>query len=166
MRKLLFVLLSAALVLSGYAVGDTLVVNAPQAKVSKAKKCLFPKSRKRAPAWVCNAQADGLAVAAVGSAAKSKAGLAHMEQMASADARAQLVRDLRGKARQKSASGADATNSDVAGISAETLTGTKIMKRAYAPNGTLYILMGLDETEAQKLREAINANDLRTRSKE
>lgn len=157
MRKLMFVLLSAALVLSGYAVGDTLAVTAPQAKVGKAKKCLFPKSKKRAPAWVCNAQSDGLAVAVVGSAAKSKAGMAHMEQMAAADARAQLVRNLRGREQKKSASGTDAENSDAAGISEETLTGLKIMKRAYAPNGTLYVLMGLDETETQKLREAINA---------
>lgn len=160
MRKLMWVLLSVAMVLSGYAAADTLAVAAPQAKVSKTKKCLFPKSKKRAPAWVCNAQADSLAVAAVGSAAKSKAGLAHMEQMASADARAQLVWKLRGKEQEKSSYRTDATNSDVVGLGEGVLTGAKIMKRAYAPNGTLYVLMRLDETEAQKLREAINANGL------
>ena len=166
MRKLMSVLLSVAMVLSGYAVGDTLSVTGSQAKVSKAKKCLFPKSRKRAPAWVCDAHADGLAVAAMGSAVKSKAGLAHMEQMAAADARAQLVRSLRRAERKNSASSANAANGDAAEISEETLTGAKIIKRAYAPNGTLYVLMGLDETEAQKLREAIKASELGQRSKE
>lgn len=160
MRNIMFVLLSAVLVSSGYAVGETLAAAATQTKVVKTKKCLFPKSKKRAPAWVCDAQAGGLAVAAVGSAAKSKAGIAHMEQMAAADARAQLARNLCGNARKNCASSIDAANSDVAVISAETLTGTKIMKRAYAPNGTLYVLMGLDEIEAKKLRETSIANGL------
>lgn len=166
MRKLMSALLSAALLLSGYAVGDALAVAAPQAKTSKAKKCLFPKSKKRAPAWVCNVQAGGLAVAAVGYAAKSKAGLAHMEQMASADARAQLARSLRGTGQKNSASGTDAANGEVASSSEETLTGSKIVKRAYAPDGALYVLMGLDEIEAQKLREASHANGLEQKNKE
>lgn len=157
MRKIMFVLLSAALVSSGYAIGETLAVVSTQAKVVKAKKCLFPKSKKRAPAWVCDAQAGGLAVAAVGAAAKSKAGLAHMEQMAAADARAQLVRILRGTGQKNTIPTTDAENRDAAIISEETLTGTKIIKRTYAPNGTLYVLIGLDEADAQKLREAINA---------
>lgn len=91
------------------------------------KKCLFPKSKKRAPDWVCNANADGVKRAALGSAAKSKAGLAFMEEMAAADARTRLA--------QKQASG----------LTEAELRGSKILKKIYAPDGTLYVLVGFEE---------------------
>lgn len=167
MRQFMCVLVSAAMVLSGYAWGDTPVATAADAKMNRTKKCLFPKSKKRAPAWVCHAQTGGLAVAAVGAAAKSKAGLAFMEQMAAADARAQLVQKLRVPMHKKMPGSAGTANGETAErdkafitrISEESLSGTKIMKRAYSPNGTLYVLMVLDETDAQKLRETIKAHD-------
>lgn len=102
---------------------------APGAVGGKAKidkKCLFPKSKKRAPDWVCNANSDGVKRAALGSAAKSKAGLAFMEEMAAADARTRLA--------QKQASG----------LSEEKLRGSKILKKIYAPDGTLYVLVGFE----------------------
>jgi hypothetical protein len=120
MRKIICALISCSLFLGGAAMAEP---NTSKAKVTKAKKCLFPKSRKRAPDWVCSGQDAKLEISAVGSFAKSKAGIAFMEEMASADARKKLA----------------------AKISKETLEGTKILRSAYAPNGTIYVLVGMDE---------------------
>ena len=146
MSKFVCVLLSVALCLSGYAWADA----PPDSKTAKAKKCLFPKSKKRAPAWVCDAHAEGLALAAVGVAPKSKAGMALMEQMAEADARAKLAKELRGVEQNSAAAGVAAADSNYLAA----LEGTKVVKRAYGPNGTLYVLMGFDAADAQKLRGA------------
>lgn len=147
MRKFFCVLLSATMVLSGYALADTPATT--DAKVKKAKKCVFPKSKKRAPDWVCNAHADGLAVAAVGSAAKSDAGLSFMEQMATADARTHLAQNLRSAGQKKMA---DSDGASTTSVTNESLQNTKVMKSAYGPDGTLYVLVGLDEAGVQKLR--------------
>ena len=146
MRIFLCILFSVTMTLTGYARGDELPSSAHD-KPKKEKKCLFPKSKKRAPSWVCNPHADGLAQAAVGSAAKSKAGDSFMEQMAVADARKHLAQDLH-DAKQP-----DVDNSSTPASSAivanESLENTKIIKRAYGPNGALYVLVGVDEAGAQ-----------------
>lgn len=170
MRNFLFMLLSTVMVLSVDAWADTPTPTATNIK-KKNIRCVFPKSKKRAPNWVCNASASGLAVAAVGSAAKSGAGIAFMQQMADADARLHLARILHGSARQSLANGKDADAKITEGhdsalitkIADESLLGTKIMKRAYGPDGTLYVLVGVDETSAQKLHESIS-NDLKGKS--
>lgn len=163
MRKLLCVLLSAALVLSFDALGGATSSVSATAKVKKTKKCLFPKSKKRAPSWVCDARADGVAVAAVGSAAKSGAGISHMEQMAAADARSRLVQNVRESVKKDNATGKAAANKNMAATESalttnDTLQGAKIIKKAYGPKGTLYVLVGLDEANAKKLRESIAAD--------
>ncbi|MDO8263062.1 MAG: LPP20 family lipoprotein [Gallionella sp.] len=175
MRKIFCVLLSVTMVLSVDALGGTPTTTG---KVIKAKKCLFPKSRKRAPLWVCNAPVDGLAVTAVGSAAKSGAGISFMEQMAAADARVRLARNLREalnlrgsvqknlSGQQKIAGSANSANKDTADrdsalitrITDESLQGTKVMKSAYGPDGTLYVLVGLDAASAQNLHESITTD--------
>jgi hypothetical protein len=170
MSKYFCVLLSAVLVLSVSALGNAPAMAASDARVIKAKKCLFPKSKKRAPGWICNAQVDGLAVTAVGSATKSAAGISFMEQMAAADARVQLARNVRAEV-QKNTPGSDvAVDKDtdralIAKITNDSLSGTKIIKIAYGPKGTLYVLVGLDETNAKKLVESITAEYLEQRHK-
>lgn len=159
------VLLSVALVLSTDALGGTPTATA---KAVKGKKCLFPKSKKRAPTWVCDAKVEGLTVTAVGSAAKSKAGISFMEQMAAADARTHLAQNLSGPVQKNIAGSANAANSDSASITRianESLQGTKVMKKAYGPNGTLYVLVGLDEASAKKLNESITADYLQQKRK-
>lgn len=166
MRKILQVILSMAMVLSIGAFSGTQVAAATETKAKKAKKCLFPKSKKRAPAWVCDAQAEGLATAAVGSFAKSRAGLSHMEQMAAADARANLVRVLHESVQSKikgnaqTASKGEVDGALITKLTNDSLEGTKIVKRAYAPNGTVYVLVGLDQANANRLIENITANYL------
>lgn len=136
------------MLLSGYVWADTQPES--KSKTVKAKKCLFPKSKKRAPAWVCDAHAEGLALAAVGVAPKSKAGMALMEQIAEADARAKLAKEVRGEEQVSTAASVAAADTSYQ----VSLQGTKVLKRAYGPNGSLYVLMGRDETAAQKLRGA------------
>jgi hypothetical protein len=169
MRKILHVVLSMAMVLSIGALTSTQVAAATEAKVKKAKKCLFPKSRKRAPSWVCDAHAEGMAAAAVGSFAKSKAGLSHMEQMAAADARANLVRDLHASVQNKIKGSSQNTAGEdgalIDKITSDSLEGSRIMKRAYAPNGTIYVLVGLDQANANKLIENITATYLKQKQK-
>lgn len=168
MRKLIFLLLSAAMVLSLEAWGDTQTTAVTAAKVNKAKKCLFPKSKKRAPDWVCNAKAEGMAVAAVGSSAKSDAGISFMEQMAAVDARVHLAQKLRDSVESKitdSEASASKTQPErdstlITRITNESLRDTKILKSAYSPNGTLYVMVGLDEEGVKTLLDSISADYL------
>lgn len=170
MRKIFCVLLSVTMVLSVDALGDTPTATA---KVVKAKKCLFPKSKKRAPTWVCDAKVDGLAVTAVGSAAKSGGGISFMEQMAEADARTHLAQNLSRSVRKNIAGSTNAANKGTAGrdsalitrLTDESLQGAKVIKKTYSPSGTLYVLVGLDEANAKKLNESITANYLQQKSK-
>jgi hypothetical protein len=169
MRILLCVLLSATMLPSVNAWGDNLATVATVAKVKKANKCSFPKSRKRAPDWVCTARAKGLAVAAVGSATKSKAGITFMEQMAAADARARLVREVRESVREKVMGGAPAAGEKVderdgaliTTITNDSLQGAKVVKSVYGPKGTLYVLVGLDAAQANQLIETVTAEYLK-----
>lgn len=172
MRILLSVLLSAALVAGADARGETQASAATSATVKKGKKCTFPKSRKRAPEWVCTPRAQGLAVAAVGSAARSKAGASFMEQMATADARARLARDVRQAVRKKVMGGAPAASNKVderdeavmTAVTNDTLQGAKVEKKVYGPKGTLYVLVGLDAAHAKQLIESITAEYLKQKS--
>ena len=153
--------------------GDTQSQVAMDAKGKVEKKCLFPKSRKRAPSWVCDAHIKGLRVTAVGSSAKSDAGIPFMEQMAAADARMRLARDLRGSVQNKIKGGKDFPNKETADedstlitrIANDSLTGAKIIRSTFSPDGTLYVLVGLDETNAKKLIESIATNYLEQKHK-
>lgn len=158
MRRLLCMLLSAAVVLSANAWCDTQPPAAADARVMKAKRCLFPNSRKRAPGWVCNAHADGMALAAVGSATRSGAGISFMEQMAAADARVHLARDLRRSVQNRLKTERD--SAQITGIANDSLQGIRIIKSAYGPDRTLYVLVGIDEENAKKLVESITAEYL------
>jgi hypothetical protein len=122
--------------------------------VETVKKCFFNNSKKRAPLWVCKPQAEGMALAAVGSATKSKAGLAHMQQMALADARTHLAQALNESA--PSTTKVEGENTVITKVANESLEGTKIIKSIAGPHGSLYVLIGVDEASAQKMREAIS----------
>jgi len=156
------------MLIGAYAFGDSTGTSTQIANVSKPKKCLFPKSKKRAPDWVCNINEDNLAVTAVGSFAKSRAGIAFMEQMAAADARVQLANKLRGSVQQKIAGseGVPVNDNDlISQITSEQLQGTKVLKSVYGPRGKLYVLMGFDEEGVQKLHEKIAADYLAQKRK-
>jgi hypothetical protein len=149
------------MVLSPYALGEDLSNGTNQPTVKKVKKCLFTKSSKRAPLWVCDGLAEGLVVTAVGSAPKSKAGLAHMQQMALADARMHLAEKLIEYSQPKVADSEEAANKNttesgnaiITKITEVSLEGTKVIKSTSGPDGAMYVLIGLDEAGVQKVRE-------------
>ena len=138
--------------------------HAATASVKTSHKCTFPKSRKRAPAWICNKHAEGLTVTALGFAPRSRAGISFMEQMALADARSHLVQEMR-IAVEKRLNGDVPAGKAATGQSGELLTritdqtlqGTTIEKRANGPHGSLYVLVGLDEANANRLIESVTA---------
>jgi LPP20 lipoprotein len=173
MRKFILMLLSAALLVSFNVNANTSGVTAKNSKVTKAKKCFFPKSRKRAPDWVCQADNLDFAFTAVGSFHKSGAGIEFMEQMAAADARVHLARKLRGPLQKKIIDTQDADQQDSAALDSallnkitdEQLQGTKVVKSVYGPKGRLYVLLGIDEAGALKLQESIAENYLQQKRK-
>lgn len=128
--------------------------------------CVFPNSNEAAPLWICDEPVEGAEVSAVGSSEKSAAGEAFMKQMAAMSARVQLAQRMkvqvanmlqqylgaRGAASQETL---DRIRSSVTKqITNETLIGTRIYKSRIAPNGSMYVLVGLDETAVRKLTEA------------
>lgn len=159
MSKITNVLLMSAIAM-GVAACST-----PPAKVEKVAECVFPGSDKAAPLWVCDAPVEGMSVGAVGSAAKSDAGPAFMKQMAATDARVQLAQQMKVQVQNMIKQYAETTgagdketvdrvNTSVTKqITDQTLQGTKIFRSIVAPDGTMYVLVGLDEAAAQKLTE-------------
>jgi hypothetical protein len=159
MRQFIYVLLSSVLV-----TGIAGCSSAP-AKVAAAD-CVFPGSDKAAPVWVCDQPVEGIAVAAVGSAAKTDAGHDFMKQMAATGARVQLAQNMRVQVQNMikqyvettgaaSKETVDRVNTSVTKqITDQSLQGTKILKSQSGPDGTLYVLMGLDTAGAQQLTEA------------
>ena len=168
MSKLIFLFLSAAMVVGVNAYGNTAEKSGKDSKISKAKKCLFPQSKKRAPDWVCTARDDNLAVTALGSFHKSNAGIEFMQQMAAADARVNLAKKLRAPVQKKiaeSEGGAAGDSALINKITDEQLQGTKVLKSVYGPRGKFFVLMGLDAAGAQKLQEAVAADYLAQKRK-
>ena len=129
MCKLLCSILFVSMIISAEALGDTSVTDA--ANGERKNICMFPQSKERAPNWICDAHTD----TAVGSAVKSDAGIAFMEEMAVAEARTQLAQIL-----QKNTSDSD-IDSTVKIIN-KSLPDTALMESTYGPDGTLYVLVG------------------------
>ncbi len=163
MSKITNMLLTSVIALGAAACSTPAKVD--QAPVAKAAECVFPNSKEPAPLWVCDAPVEGMSVGAVGSAAKSDAGVAFMKQMAATEARVQLAQNMRVQVQNMikqyaettgagSKETVDRVNTSVTKqITDQTLQGTKIFRRIQAPDGTMYVLVGLDEAAAQKLTE-------------
>lgn len=128
--------------------------------------CMFPNSREAAPGWVCDQPLEGAPVTAMGAAAKSDAGIAFMKQMAAADARVQLAQNMKvhvanmvkqyvettGAANRETV---DRVNTTVTKqITDQSLQGTKILRSTSGPDGTMYVLVGVDTEGVQKVTEA------------
>jgi hypothetical protein len=154
-----------------------LVACATPAKVpvaAVAEKCVFPGSTNAAPSWICDEHVDGMTVGAVGTSAKSEAGYGFMKQMAMTEARVQLAQNMRVHVQNMVKQYAETTGAvsketvDRANtvvtkqITDETLVGTKPFKSIEAPDGTLYVLVGLDEVAAQKLAETAISTSMTT----
>ena len=130
-------------------------------EVKEVAECVFPDAPDvAAPGWICDEPVEGVAVSAVGSAEKSKAGHSFMKNMAATDARVQLAQAMKVhvqnmvKQYAETTGAADSETVDKVNTSVtkqitdQTLVGTKIFKTRSSPNGTLYVLLGLDDNAA------------------
>ena len=135
-------------------------------QVASVPDCTFPDApEKAAPGWVCDEPVPGLSVSAVGSADKSGAGLNFMKQQASTAARVQLAQMMKVQVQNMVKQFAETTgvgdsetvdmvNSSVTKqLTNETLVGTRMYKSKTSPNGTLYVLVGLDDKAASLIHE-------------
>jgi hypothetical protein len=135
-------------------------------EVKTVAECVFPDAPDvAAPGWICDEPVEGIAVSAVGSAEKSKAGNSFMKNMAATDARVQLAQAMKVhvqnmvKQYAETTGAADSETVDKVNTSVtkqitdQTLVGTKIFKTRTSPNGTLYVLLGLDDNAAAKATE-------------
>jgi hypothetical protein len=155
----------AKVLLTSFIAMGLVACSTPPAKVEKVAECVFPGSDKAAPLWVCDAPVDGVAVGAVGSAAKSDAGIDFMKQMAATAARVNLAQQMKVQVQNMIKQYAETTGAGTKEtvdrvntlvtkqITDQTLQGTKIFRSIQAPDGTMYVLVGLDEAAAQKLTE-------------
>ena len=129
--------------------------------------CVFPDAPDaKAPGWICSETADGIEVAAVGTAQKSGAGQSFMKQMAATDARVQLAQRMKVEVRNmikqyvETTGAADDETVDKAmtsvtkQITNETLVGSRIITKHTSPKGNLYVLLGMDAASVQKASEA------------
>lgn len=123
--------------------------------------CVFPDApNSEAPTWVCDERVKGVVVSAVGTAAKSSAGPSFMRNMASTDARVQLAQSMKVhvqnmvKQYAETTGAADTETVDRVNTSVtkqitdETLVGTRVFKTSTSPNGTFYVLLGVDAAAA------------------
>ena len=152
------------LLISAVALGLAACTSAP-AKKEVVAECVFPNSDKAAPLWVCDAPVEGVAVGATGSAAKSAAGIDFMKQQAATSARVRLAQQMKVHVANSIKQYAETTGvgdsetvdkvntATTKQITDETLVGTKIFRSAQAPDGAMYVLVGIDEAAAQKLTE-------------
>jgi hypothetical protein len=137
-----------------------------------APDCVFPDAPgTAAPGWVCDEPVEGVEVAAVGAAEKSAAGHSFMKNMAATDARVQLAQRMKVHVQNMvkqyaettgaaSTETVDKVNTSVTKqITDQTLVGTKVFKSRVSPNGTLYVLLGMDsKSTATATQEALRTS--------
>ncbi len=123
--------------------------------------CTFPDAPEvAAPNWICDAPVEGVEVSAVGSFRKTKAGVQFQKTQATANGRNQLAANMKVHVKQlvknyTEVTGVgddetvDTVSSDVSKqITKETLFGTKVFRTRVSPNGTMYVLVGMDSSGA------------------
>lgn len=164
MSRITNVLLVSAVALGLSACSSSPVKNEPVAE------CEYPGSSKAAPLWVCHVPPEGIPVSAVGSHGKSAAGYQFMTDMAAASARKELATNAKlyvagmVKKHLETTGVGDAETVDAVAsattkqITDGTLVGSRILKTATAPDGTLYVLVGMDSLVAEK----VTANAVKT----
>jgi len=134
--------------------------------------CVFPDAPgSSAPGWICDEPVEGVEVSAVGTADKSAAGHSFMKNMAATDARVQLAQRMKVHVQNMvkqyaettgaaSTETVDKVNTSVTKqITDQSLIGTKVYKTRVSPNGTLYVLLGMDsKSTATATQEALRTS--------
>jgi LPP20 lipoprotein len=162
-RKVNLLLMSTAVLAIAACTTATAPAPAPLPPVAE---CVFPNSSTAAPLWVCDAPVDGMAVGAVGSFPKSGAGIDFMKTQAAASARVKLAQQMKVQVAamikqyaETTGAGKEETVDQVytavsKQITNETLVGTRVFRSAQGPDGTMYVLVGVDPASTQKITEA------------
>ncbi|MDP2787453.1 MAG: LPP20 family lipoprotein [Pseudomonadota bacterium] len=166
MNKKRVVLLSSlmAVALTGCFGGKSVLKPESKAVV----ECVFPDApNQAAPLWICDAPVEGVAVSAVGSHEKSAAGPSFMKDQAAAAARVNLAQQMKvhvtnmikqyvettGAAASETV---DKVNTSVSKlITAETIVGSRVFRSTTSPNGSVYVLVGLDPSVTKEATEKV-----------
>jgi ribosomal protein S20 len=170
MKKLLP--LSAALAVTVALTGCETQQQQQVAVAAPVYDCVFPDAPNTpAPGWICDEPVEGVEVSAVGSSQHSAAGHSHMKQMAATDARVQLAQRMKVHVQNMvkqyvETTGAGDTEtvdrvmtSVTKQITDESLVGSRVYKSRKSPSGTLYVLVGLDDMQAEKAaKEALKTS--------
>ena len=120
--------------------------------------CVYPDAPdENAPGWVCGEPVDGLEISTVGIAERTSAGISYQRQMAETDARVRLATQISARVqnlvKQYAATTGSGDKETVDRVSSSVtrqltdakLVGSRFFTSRTSPNGTLYVLMGLDK---------------------
>lgn len=163
MKKLALISVVSSLLLT--ACGSEPTKPEPEKAPQPVADCVFPNTDKAAPGWVCDEPVPGIEISAVGIAESSQAGISYMKDVATASARGRLAEQMKiqvskmvkqylgttgvGKTETVDA----AASSTLRTVTNEQLVGSKIYKSRTGPNGKLYVLVGIDSANTQKIVE-------------
>ena len=163
MSKITNVLLMSAIAFGLSACGSNPPKEEPKAKVAD---CTYPSSpNDAAPDWVCTGTLEGVEVSAQGSEKIVGGEIDFAQTMAIASARTKLAAQLKThvtasvkKYMETTGAGNSATvdkvNTSVTKqITDATLVGSRMFKSKTSPDGTIYVLVGMDEKAVQKATE-------------
>jgi len=136
-------------------------------------ECKFLENpSEKAPSWACAPYAvEGFKDTGFGSYQKTGAGAQFAMDQAAAKARAQLANQMKSRISQMirdyagtTGAGASETvdraaSSTTQQITAESLTGSKIVRQAVDAKGNVYVLVGMDlEGSNKRIQEALNTS--------
>ena len=137
--------------------------SAPAASAAVVADCVYPDgSNEAAPGWICDEPVAGVSVSAVGVFGPTKAGVSFQKTQATADARGKLaeqfqvqvdkmVKSYFGTTGVGDAETVDSVSQSVLKtVSSETLYGSKVYKSRMGPDGSMYVLVGLDEANTRE----------------
>ena len=155
MSKLALLLVAGAIALTGCTDKKLVKESRPD--------CVFPdNSSEAAPDWICTEQAEGITVGAVGIYEKTAAGVQFQKDQAVAAGRVNLAQNMKVHVQnmikqyvETTGAGAsetvDKVNTSVSKlITKETISGSRMFKQTTNAKGTMYVLVGIDPTQADK----------------
>lgn len=140
--------------------------NPPKEAPKKVADCTYPSSPDvAAPDWICTGSVEGVEVSAQGSERIVQGEVDAAQTFAMASARQKLAAAMKtrvqamvtkyvGTTGAGSSATMDKVNESVTRqITDATLEGSRLIKSKTAPDGTMYVLVGMDSKQVQKAAE-------------
>jgi hypothetical protein len=153
----------------------TVAQNQVAARPPASTGCDFPDAPGApAPEWICAPIAEGAEISAVGVYEKTAAGIGFQQDHAESAARANLARQMQtrvmnmlkdfanttGAASSETVDKANGTVSN--SFAAEDLVGARIYRTKVSPNGTMYVLVGVDPNSAARTLKQATAKAVKS----